>query len=449
MATNPVRYPNRLRECIKSSGYKMQEFAEETQIPLRTLHDYCSGKVPVPKKRLEIMAEMLGYPAEYLLPRMSISGIPSAASEEIQHLVGIPLEIDELDKSRRELLQQVPGLVSTALVTPSYALLDPALLDRLSSALAKPSTIDDATLNYLEIHTANYWGDRHGAVIASCDLLSYVSDLLQKVVMLLEGSLLPTVRMRLCSIASKIAQLVGELLLDMGYYSKARQFHEAAITAAQEGNNRALESIAWGRLSLAWIYGGNMRKAQSSVQEARHLAMWNNTMAKVWLAAIEAEVQANFGDISTCLKALDEAEQIEDQPHFMEDSYLVHFDRSLLGGYQGACFSKLYHPEDTQSIIYLEKAQNALINALALLDPALIQRQPTFLTDLASTYVEQGEIEEACRRAIQAVTFATQIKLQKVIRRLLSLRRKLEPWKDTRYVQALDSHLMPLLPPNT
>jgi transcriptional regulator with XRE-family HTH domain len=306
MATNPVRYPNRLRECIKSSGYKMQEFAEETQIPLRTLHDYCSGKVPVPKKRLEIMAEMLGYPAEYLLPRMSTSDIPSAASEEIQHLVGIPLEIDELDKSRRELLQQVPGLVSTALVTPSYALLDPALLDRLSSALAKPSTIDDATLNYLEIRTANYWGDRHGAVVASCDLLSYVSDLLQKVVMLLEGSLLPTVRMRLCSIASKIAQLVGELFLDMGYYSKARQFHEAAITAAQEGNDRALESI-----------------------------------------------------------------------------------------------------------------------------------------------VEQGEIEEACRRAIQAVTFATQIKLQKVIRRLLSLRRELEPWKDTRYVQALDSHLMPLLPPNT
>jgi hypothetical protein len=177
--------------------------------------------------------------------------------------------------------------------------------------------------------------------------------------------------------------------------------------------------------------------------------MWNNMMAKVWLAAIEAEVQANLGDISTCLKALDEAEQIEDRPHFMEDSYLVHFDRSLLGGYQGACFSRLYHPEDTQSTIYLEKAQNALINALALLDPALIQRQPTFLTDLASTYVEQGEIEEACRRAIQAVTFATQIKLQKVIRRLLSLRRELEPWKDTRYVQALDSHLMPLLPPNT
>jgi tetratricopeptide (TPR) repeat protein len=234
----------------------------------------------------------------------------------------------------------------------------------------------------------------------------------------------------------------------MSYYAEARQFHWAGIIAAQEANNRPLESIAWGRLSLAWIYSGNIQKALGSVQQARDLIMWNNTMVKAWLAAIEAEVWANLADPFACLKALDEAEQIEDQSHFMEDSYLVYFDRSLLGGYQGACFYRLHQLQDIQSTIYLEKAQNALINALALLDPTLIQRQPTFLTDLATTYAQQGEIEEACGRAIQAVTIAAQIKLQKVISRLLTLRHELEPWKDTQYVQALDSYLAPLFAPD-
>src|SRR5258706_12070825 len=141
MATVPVRYHNRLRECIKSSGYKMQEFAEETGIPLRTLHEYCSGKMPIPKKRLEIIAEMLGYPAEYLVPRMSLRDISSVSAEDTQYSIGIPSEINKLDKSRREFLEQAPGLVSTALVIPPSALLNPSLIHRLSSALAKPLNI--------------------------------------------------------------------------------------------------------------------------------------------------------------------------------------------------------------------------------------------------------------------------------------------------------------------
>lgn len=47
MPDQPPRYPNRLRECIKSSGYKIYEAAKLTNIPLRTLQEYCSGKMPV------------------------------------------------------------------------------------------------------------------------------------------------------------------------------------------------------------------------------------------------------------------------------------------------------------------------------------------------------------------------------------------------------------------
>ena len=169
-------------------------------------------------------------------------------------------------------------------------------------------------------------------------------------------------------------------------------------------------------------------------------------MTNAWLASIEAESQASQHNYDTCLKALEEAERIEDQ-HSSEDNYLIHFDRALLEGYQGACFRRLYCADDTRSAVYLEKAQSVLMDALSRLEPASIQRQPTFLTDLADISIQKGEIEEACERAVQAVTVARQIKLQKVVQRLFTLRHELEPWKNTPYVKALDEHLVPLLTP--
>lgn len=234
------------------------------------------------------------------------------------------------------------------------------------------------------------------------------------------------------------------LQVNMSYYARAREFQNSAITSAQEANNQALEAISWGRLSLGWIYGDHTRNALDCVQEAHRITASNNTLTKAWLAAIEAEVQANLHNRDACLRALDESEHFEDQHHLPEDNYLIHFDRSLLEGYQGVCFGKLYHPEDTQSAMYLEKAQIVLIDALARLDSSTILRQPTYLRDLADTHVKKGEIEEACERAIQAVTIASQVQLQKVVKRLFTLRQELEPWKDTQYVRSLDDHLAPL-----
>jgi transcriptional regulator with XRE-family HTH domain len=444
MATVRLRYPNRLRECIKLSGYTIKEVAEESNIPIRTLFDYCRGKTPIPRKRLAMLASLLGYPVESIITPMNdtLNIMSQIETENTQETASTSLEAHEMDKQRRELLQQAPGFVSAAFMTSSHLLLNEDLLDRLSNALTKPSSIDETTLNYLEARTEGYWQDRHGAVVASRDLLSYVVDHLQKIIALLEGSLLPTLRARLCAIASKTAQLVGELLLDMSYYTKARQFHQAAITIAQETANQQLESIAWGRMSLAYIYSGNEQEALECIHKARRLTVWNNGMVNAWLAAIQAEIWANFAESDACLKALSQAEQFDEQQLAIEDSYLIHFDRALLGGYQGVCFRKLYRPENIQSTLFLGKAQKILIESLNSLNPALIQRQPTFLTDLADTYLQQGEIEEACKRAIQAATIASQIKLQKVIQRLLKLRQELEPWKDTPHVQAFTSHLL-------
>ena len=321
------------------------------------------------------------------------------------------------------------------------------LLERLTRALKNPSTIDERMLRYLERRTEDYWRDRHGAVLASDNLLDYVFEHFHKVTELLEGALLPAVRIRLCCIASGIAQLAGHLLFDMGDFTHARQFHLVAISAAQEGNNQALEAAAWGRISFTWTYSGNAPEALNCIHEARRLATRSaNTMVRAYLAAVEAEIQAILGDRESCLQALHAAEEIGDHQYPNEELYWLRFDRSRLAGYQGTCFKRLYHRDDAQTHSFLEDAQRALTDALALLDPARIQRRPALLIDVASTNAQQENVEGACERAIEALSITAQTKSRTVVQRLFTLRSELEPWKETKDVKNLDEQIALLIP---
>jgi transcriptional regulator with XRE-family HTH domain len=218
-------------------------------------------------------------------------------SGEIEHIV-----------KRREFIQEGLRFAGTTALTP-YNLITDELVDRFVQALKKPSSIDERTLQYLELRTESYWQDRHRAALASHDLLSYVIEHLQKVLILLEGSLFPTIRTRLCCITSGIAQLAGHLLFDMGEFAHARKFHHIAITAAQEGNQQPLEAVAWGRMSFTWTYSGNISEALRCIQEARHLAAGAvNIPVQAYLAVVEAEIQAILGSAQSCLKALEVAE---------------------------------------------------------------------------------------------------------------------------------------------
>lgn len=341
------------------------------------------------------------------------------------------------------ILVSQPG---ASLVTPTNSLLNPDIVGRLARALVKPSTVDETTLRYLEYRTDSYWQDRNGAALAPSDLLSYVSEHLQKVIVFLEGSLFPTVRARVCSIAGATAMLVGTLLYDMSYYTVARDFLGTAIAAAQEAMNPGLEMVAWGWMSFTWTYEKSPQAALLCIQKARRLAAGKaNKMICVWLAAVEAEIQARLGHLDACLTAFESTEALEEHSLSPENSYWIHFDRSLLSGYKGICFRQLYRPEDTRTHFFLRDAQNALLDALNDLNPALLRRVPQFHVDLAATYIPQGNVEGACSHALQATTMIAQIKAQTVLQRLLTLREDLEPWRDTHQVGSVDEQMAFLL----
>ncbi len=180
-------------------------------------------------------------------------------------------------------------------------------------------------------------------------------------------------------------------------------------------------------------------------QEARRLSAWSTSITvRAWLAAVEAETQANVYNRDACLKALDEAEIIESQKQPEQDHYWTSFDRLQLAGYKGVCFLRLSHPENTQRASLLTHAQRTLNQALTETEPVLFRLRPTLLSDLAGICIQQGEISEACNHAIQALTIDP-VKSQMVVQRVMTLRSELEPWKSTQYVKNLDEHIRPHL----
>jgi transcriptional regulator with XRE-family HTH domain len=456
------------KEEIKRRGYKLYEVAKALYISERTLYTYCIGQRPIPRDTLERLAALLECPTSVLIdypvpspPQMlssALSQVPLPGHHALPSLLAHTQDIIEeasgeetnheqigrysLNPLRRQLLGAMP-LIGEAIVHP-------AILERLTRVFAKPARIDERSLAYLHKRTAIYWQDRNTDAAPVLDLLDDVTKHLDKILMLLEWPHLPTIRTYLCAIAGETSLLVGALLFELGAYAQARAyFQNGVLQAAREASYPELEAIGWGWISFTWTYDGKMKQALACVQQGRRLLdQGTRTAISTWLAAIEAEIQARLGVQDACLKALGEAEYIEtvqyDSRH-LGDELVSQFNVQKLAGYQGICYRLLYKPQVTSTTSFLVKAQSILQETLAHVAPTELRRQAVIHPDLASTYAQQKECEQAYKHAMQALLITEQTKSGVAVQRLLTLRRELEPWKDTLFVRAIDECLEPLL----
>lgn len=100
------------------------------------------------------------------------------------------------------------------------------------------------------------------------------------------------------------------------------------------------------------------------------------------------------------------------------------------------CYTRLNHPEAAQAVLRED---------MVSMDPARGIHNAIVLVDLARTYIQQGEIEETCKYASEALGIMIQLRSARVLQRLLALRGELEPWKRTEYVRNLDQRIAALL----
>jgi transcriptional regulator with XRE-family HTH domain len=100
----PPKYPNHLREQVHNNGLTLNEVAQETDIPLRTLSDYCSGKVHIPRQRLTSLAQLIGCAPEEIVPKFEAG---EASAEHTTFNWHIPYPRNPFFTGREQLLQEL------------------------------------------------------------------------------------------------------------------------------------------------------------------------------------------------------------------------------------------------------------------------------------------------------------------------------------------------------
>ncbi len=333
------------------------------------------------------------------------------------------------------------------LALPSNTLEGADILDRLIKVVKRPSNIDDLVIANLEMASKNYWQLYTGfenSIQYRYDMLDSVSGHLKTITKLLEYPQPLHVHNSLSSLASETTQLIGEIFFDLKDSNTAERYYNTSIEMARETQDSVSLAIALGRKSFIPIYSNNPGKALPLLQEASaHLKDNRSDIIRAWLSAREAEVYANIGEAQTCFKLLERAElyleraQPEEVPSlaFTGKAVEMHFTRSLLLGYKGACYTRLKLPA---------KAQEVLKEDIITADPARGIHNAIVLVDLAKTYLQMEEIEEACELVSKAIPIMVQLRSARVFQRILDLRQDLELWKNTEYVRNLDKQIATL-----
>jgi tetratricopeptide (TPR) repeat protein len=292
--------------------------------------------------------------------------------------------------------------------------------------------VDGALLDDLEALTDVY--RRMDRRLGAADLFEDLTRHLHRVTAFRHASMTGADRQRLASIAGDIATLMGWQSLDTGRTARAWKYFRLAAEAAREAENPALQAFAVAEAAYIPLLSGNHRAALPLLRQARDLAPPAGSPAfRAWLCGAEAEAHAVAGDSGACLRALDCAEaaldeaQPDEAPH-----WVAHFDRSHLVRWRGQCLVQLAQPA---------AAQPVLQEAVRSVDLSFVRARASTLVDLATSFLQQGEVEEGCRVAAQALRLARNTNSARCEQRIVVLRSQVQLGTDTPAVQQLDEQL--------
>jgi tetratricopeptide (TPR) repeat protein len=336
----------------------------------------------------------------------------------------------------REILSDALGLDQTELEPgnghePAVTLAAVGSDDRLLGFEYRGS-VDRALLDDLDALTDVY--RRMDRRLGAASLFEDLTHHLQRVTAFRHASMTGANRQRLASIAGDVATLMGWQSLDTGRTARAWKYFRRATDAAREAENPALQAFAIAEAAYIPLLGGDYRAALPMLRQARDLAApVGSSVFRAWLCGAEAEAYAAAGDADACLRALDCAEAALDGAQSDETPrWVAHFDRSHLVRWQGQCLVQLARPAAAQPI---------LREAIRSVDLSFVRARASTLADLAASFLQQGEIEEGCRVAAQALRLARDTRSARCEQRIVVLRSQVRLGADTPAVRQLDEQL--------
>lgn len=344
---------------------------------------------------------------------------------------------NEVKKDRRNLTITLAGM---SLMIPGIGHQD--LIADVQRVLRQPSSgPGDKELKLLEQKIMLYWQARNSMILAPADLLLHVYEYVREVTTLLNRSLLPSIRARLCACLSQGMLLIGHNLDGMKQFQAARRYYQTAVESAHEANHDILLALAWYRDSRSWAYSNETNRyehARESMLKTCNFASVQSDLAVQCVTQLGlAEAYAYLKEKDACLEALNRAANLDGSG--TSDWYFIHlFDSASLNGYRGSCLQQLYDPDGADSHSLLAEARQALEAALSQPNAGVLRRA-FCMADMAQVYACEGKIESACDYAKQVMSIAdTNASLRQS---LLAVRIHLKPHAGVEVVKDLDQEI--------
>ncbi len=332
---------------------------------------------------------------------------------------------------RAELFSDEPELILLA-SGPSSGIVS-AVPDVFGSERSsRPRHISEAAVRNLEEITAAYRRLYHTE--AALDLIGDVVQHTQTTRGFWLRTEDPVLRHRLAATTSEIAMLAGRMsFFDLGRTSAADPFYGIALEAARAAHDPALEAVALGNRSFILRNSGSTSQALTLLHRAEDLAA-DLPAIHSWATALEAMTQAWAHRPDESLAAAELAERIlGDARPDERPAWFNYYDHSRLLGFRGLIHLRL---DQTHA------AHGILEEAIASLNPDAAKQRACYLADRATVYVNEGEIEEACKLGMDALRILQDVEYATGVQRVRALRGRLRPYGGRAAVADLTDQLL-------
>ncbi len=412
-----------LRRARKQRLWSQAVVAEKAEISERTYMRWEQGTQQPRDYNLDLLCKAFGMsPEELGFKRDMLSDIQKETVSTSLLLSG---DYD-MDKKRRELLHLL-NVAGAALFLP-FPELD---WEKIEQTFTRPSQLDEAGLRDLEAICTYYWSIFKVA-FSKKDVLDGVLGQLKTFIGLIKSSHPASTHRRLCTLASNLSQLAGEIFFDMNEYDSAQSCYTFAASAAKEAKNHDLWACALVRHAFILIYSRQYHDALPLLQGAEKVAQQGDTSlaTRYWVAAVSAEAYAGAGNLPACQKFLDLAEGVNSLDGSVDKGWL-RFEGSRMSEQRGACFVKLKEPALAMPVLLEALTSSSLSH----------RRRGIIFTDLALASLQQGKVDQACFYANEVSQIALNRPSGVLIKGIYGLRTQLEPFAQTNAVKQLDQRI--------
>ncbi|MFI6208887.1 hypothetical protein ACIBAI_21170 [Streptomyces sp. NPDC051041] len=255
--------------------------------------------------------------------------------------------------------------------------------------------------------------DRFGGDHARHSLIQYLNN---DVVPLLRGRYTEQVGRALFSTVAEATLLAGWMSYDACHHGLAQRYFLQALRLAQDANDRRLAGSILSAMSHQATFLGRYTQAATLARAAlMGISPVATPTLRAQFHAMEARALARTGDVTACEAALNAATKaLESRNSEDEPEWISYFDEAELAAEVAHCFRDV------------NRARRAVVHAENAMSGNHVRSDFFATMVLADAHLRAGDVEEACRVALDALDLGEQLKSARCISYLAEFRRHLD-----------------------